>query len=72
MKLTAAQADLLARVRDQVTGYTCSVDYRPAKKLLDLGITIDAVSASNFRHVLKRVKEITDAALSTQHKEETP
>ena len=48
-------------------------DFRNAHKALQtVGITIDAVSASNFRHVLKRVKEITAAALNTQHKGETP
>ena len=37
---------------------------RVAHVLQAAGMTIDAVSASNFRHVLKRVREITTAALS--------
>jgi hypothetical protein len=37
---------------------------RVAQVLKEAGLTLDAVSASNFRHVLTRVREITDAALS--------
>jgi hypothetical protein len=38
---------------------------RAAQVLKDAGMTLDAVSASNFRHVLKRVAEIATEALST-------
>jgi hypothetical protein len=36
------------------------------KALSRAGITLDAVSASNMRHVLMRVKEIADAALDKE------
>jgi hypothetical protein len=38
MKLTVPQADLLVKVATNLTGYYCNPDYRPAKRLLELGL----------------------------------
>lgn len=70
-----AGTDELARLREALgdlrqwcNAYPVAVFPEPdlkcvAEVLKDAGLTLDAVSASNFRHVLKRVREITDAAL---------
>lgn len=60
--------DALADLRQWADSYPLNIfpepDFaRAAKALADAGMTIDAISASNMRHVLSRVKTIADAAL---------
>lgn len=64
----AGLVEALGDLRQWCNAYPVAVFPEPdlkcvAEVLKDAGLTLDAVSASNFRHVLKRVREITDAAL---------
>lgn len=68
--------DALHSVRSWIDAYPLAIfpepDFRRAAELLKAGgMTLDAVSASNMRHVLTGVRAILDAALATSlNKEE--
>lgn len=62
------QADALQRIKQWSEAYPLSVfpepDFaRAAEVLSAAGMTLDAISASNMRHVITRVQAIADAAM---------
>jgi hypothetical protein len=69
--LEAAQetlADALERIDKWAKAYPLDIfpepDFKRVRELLEAGgITLDAVSASNMRHVIAQVKDITATAL---------
>jgi len=63
--------DALRKIENWANAYPLKVfpepDFNKVRKLLkDGGISLDAVSASNMRHVIKGVKDIVAQALKEQ------
>jgi hypothetical protein len=63
--------DALARIKQWSEAYPLEVfpepDFKKANELLKAGgMTLDAISAANMRHVLSGIVGIVDAALATQ------
>lgn len=61
--------DALQELQQWANAYPLNIFPEPdfslaAKVLTDAGLSLDAISASNMRHVLTRVEEITRAALN--------
>ncbi len=65
---------LLEHIRGWVEAYPLSIfpepDFGKAHKVLtENGMTLDAISASNIRHVITQVKEMVDAAIRARGQE---
>ncbi len=65
--------DALRQIKNWSEAYPLSVfpepDFkRAAAALKDAGMTLDAISASNMRHVLNGIKDIVDAGLTSQER----
>jgi hypothetical protein len=63
--------DLLHRIKSWAQAYPLSIfpepDFKKAHEVLTAnGITLDAISASNMRHVITQVQKMVDDALGEQ------
>ena len=65
------QDEALHQIKEWAEAYPLDVfpepDFKLVAKVLEAaGLTLDAVSASNMRHVITRVRAIVDAALASE------